>query len=54
MPSVVVTVYLINDRPASFAGFQDTFSICLGRTRTLNGPIHRSESERMQLIYNII
>ena len=52
MPVVVVlTVYSINDRPASSDGFHDTCKTSSGRTRTLNDPMHRSENEGMQLIY---
>ena len=52
MPVVVVlTMYSMADRPASTDGFHDTCETCLGRTRTLNDPMHRTEDEETQLIY---
>ena len=48
MPVVVVlTMYSIANRSASSDGFHDTCKTCLGRTRTLNGPMHRSGDEGM-------
>ena len=52
MPVVVVlTMYSMADRPASSDTFHDTCKTCLGRTRTLNDPMHRTEYEGTQLIY---
>ena len=51
MPVVVLTTYSMADRPASSGGFHDTCKTCLGRTRTLNDPMHWSEDEGPQLIY---
>ena len=49
---VVLTMYSIANRSASSDGFHNTCKTCLGRTRTLNGPMHRSEYEGTQFIYN--
>ena len=49
--AVVLTIYAINDRPASSDGFHDTCKTCAGRTRALNDPMHWSEDEGMQHIF---
>ena len=48
---VILTMYSMVDRPASSDGFHDTCKTCLGRTRTLADPMHRSGDEGTQLIY---
>ena len=40
---VILTMYSMADRPASSDGFHDTCKTCLGRTTTLNDPLHWSE-----------
>ena len=47
---VVLTMYSMANRPASSDGFHDTCKTCLGKTRTLNGPMCISECEGMQHI----
>ena len=53
MPAVVtLTMYSMVDCRTSPGGFHDTCKTCAGRTRTLNDPMHRTEYEGTQRIYN--